>query len=296
MAENGIQALEKAEQCLPDVILLDVMMPGMDGFEVCQLIRKNPLVAEIPIIMLTALDDRKSLLDGLEAGADDYITKPYDRHELRARLIGITRLNRYRKLLEDRVNLEQVHLQLLAAYDATIEGWSRAMDLRDKETEGHTQRVTLLSEKLARLAGISEVGLIFFRRGALLHDIGKLGVPDAILLKPDKLTAEEWDIMRQHPQYAYDMIHSIEYLRPALDIPYCHHEKWDGSGYPRGLKGEEIPLAARIFAIIDVWDALTSDRPYRPAWDEEKTWEYINEQSGKHFDPHIVELFNKLMG
>ncbi len=296
MAENGIQALEKAEQCLPDVILLDVMMPGMDGFEVCQLIRKNPLVAEIPIIMLTALDDRKSLLDGLEAGADDYITKPYDRHELRARLIGITRLNRYRKLLEDRVNLEQVHLQLLAAYDATIEGWSRAMDLRDKETEGHTQRVTLLSEKLARLAGVSEVGLIFFRRGALLHDIGKLGVPDAILLKPDKLTAEEWDIMRQHPQYAYDMIHSIEYLRPALDIPYCHHEKWDGSGYPRGLKGEDIPLAARIFAIIDVWDALTSDRPYRPAWDEEKTWEYINEQSGKHFDPHIVELFNKLMG
>ncbi len=296
MAENGIQALEKAEQCLPDVILLDVMMPGMDGFEVCQLIRKNPLVAEIPIIMLTALDDRKSLLDGLEAGADDYITKPYDRHELRARLIGITRLNRYRKLLEDRVNLEQVHLQLLAAYDATIEGWSRAMDLRDKETEGHTQRVTLLSEKLARLAGVSEVGLIFFRRGALLHDIGKLGVPDAILLKPDKLTAEEWDIMRQHPQYAYDMIHSIEYLRPALDIPYCHHEKWDGSGYPRGLKGEDIPLAARIFAIIDVWDALTSDRPYRPAWDEEKTREYINEQSGKHFDPHIVELFNKLMG
>jgi len=296
MAENGIQALEKAEQCLPDVILLDVMMPGMDGFEVCQLIRKNPLVAEIPIIMLTALDDRKSLLDGLEAGADDYITKPYDRHELRARLIGITRLNRYRKLLEDRVNLEQVHLQLLAAYDATIEGWSRAMDLRDKETEGHTQRVTLLSEKLARLAGVSEVGLIFFRRGALLHDIGKLGVPDAILLKPDKLTAEEWDIMRQHPQYAYDMIHSIEYLRPALDIPYCHHEKWDGSGYPRGLKGEDIPLAARIFAIIDVWDALTSDRPYRPAWDEEKTRDYINEQSGKHFDPHIVELFNKLMG
>jgi putative two-component system response regulator len=296
MAENGIQGLEKAEQCLPDVILLDVMMPGMDGFEVCQRIRKNPLVAEIPIIMLTALDDRKSLLDGLEAGADDYITKPYDRHELRARLIGITRLNRYRKLLEDRVNLEQVHLQLLAAYDATIEGWSRAMDLRDKETEGHTQRVTLLSEKLARLAGISEVGLIFFRRGALLHDIGKLGVPDAILLKPDKLTPAEWDIMRQHPQYAYDMIHPIEYLRPALDIPYCHHEKWDGSGYPRGLKGEEIPLAARIFAIIDVWDALTSDRPYRPAWDEEKTWEYINEQSGKHFDPHIVELFNKLMG
>jgi len=296
MAENGLQAIEKAERFFPDVILLDVMMPGMDGFEVCQRIRNNPLLAEIPIIMLTALDDRKSLLDGLESGADDYITKPYDRHELRARLIGITRLNRYRKLLDDRVNLEQAHLQLLAAYDATIEGWSRAMDLRDKETEGHTQRVTVLSENLAKLAGIKEEELIFVRRGALLHDIGKLGVPDAILLKADKLTDEEWDIMRKHPQYAYDMIYPIEYLRPALDIPFCHHEKWDGSGYPRGLKGEEIPLAARIFAIVDVWDALTSDRPYRPAWNKEKTLKHINEQSGKHFDPHIVELFNKSLG
>ena len=296
MAENGLQAIEKAERFFPDVILLDVMMPGMDGFEVCQRIRNNPLLAEIPIIMLTALDDRKSLLDGLESGADDYITKPYDRHELRARLIGITRLNRYRKLLDDRVNLEQAHLQLLAAYDATIEGWSRAMDLRDKETEGHTQRVTVLSENLAKLAGIKEEELIFVHRGALLHDIGKLGVPDSILLKTDKLTDEEWDIMRKHPQYAYDMIYPIEYLRPALDIPFCHHEKWDGSGYPRGLKGEEIPLAARIFAIVDVWDALTSDRPYRPAWNKEKTLKHINEQSGKHFDPHIVELFNKSLG
>jgi putative two-component system response regulator len=295
MAENGLQALEKAIKFLPDVILLDVMMPGMDGFEVCQRIRNNPLLAEIPIIMLTALDDRKSLLDGLESGADDYITKPYDRHELRARLIGITRLNRYRKLLDDRTNIEQAHNQLLDAYDATIEGWSRAMDLRDKETEGHTQRVTILSVTLAKLAGIKEEELIFIRRGALLHDIGKLGVPDGILLKSDKLTDEEWDIMRKHPQYAYDMIYPIEYLRPALDIPFCHHEKWDGSGYPRGLKGEEIPLAARIFAIVDVWDALTSDRPYRPAWDKLKTLNHINEQSGKHFDPHVVELFNKLL-
>jgi putative two-component system response regulator len=295
IAENGFQALEKAHQLLPDVILLDVMMPDMDGFEVCQRIRNDPTLAEIPIIMLTALDDRKSMLDGLEAGADDYITKPYDRYELRARLIGITRLNRYRKLLDDRTNLEQAHMQLLSAYDATIEGWSRAMDLRDKETEGHTQRVTILSENLARLAGISEDELIFIRRGALLHDIGKLGVPDSILLKSDKLTDEEWVIMRMHPQYAHDMINPIDYLRPALDIPYCHHEKWDGSGYPRGLKGEEIPLPARIFAIIDVWDALTSDRPYRPAWSKEKTLSHINEESGRHFDPHVVELFNKLM-
>jgi len=295
MAESGLEALEKARQYLPDVILLDVMMPGMDGFEVCQRIRNDPLLAEIPIIMLTALDDRRSLINGLESGADDYITKPYDRYELRARLIGITRLNRYRKLLDDRADLEEAHVQLLSAYDATIEGWSLAMDLRDKETEGHTQRVTVLAEKLARLAGFSEDELVFFRRGALLHDIGKLGVPDSILLKSDKLTEEEWAIMHKHPQYAYDMIYPIEYLRPALDIPYSHHEKWDGTGYPLGLRGEGIPLAARIFAIIDVWDALTSDRPYRAAWDNQKALKYIREESGKHFDPHIVELFNKLI-
>ncbi|MBL8103027.1 MAG: response regulator [Anaerolineales bacterium] len=295
MAQNGPEALKKTRELLPDVILLDVMMPGMDGFEVCRNIRNDPLLAEIPIIMLTALDDRKSLLVGLESGADDYITKPYDRYELRARLLGITRLNRYRKLLNERANLEVAHEKLLSAYDATIEGWSHAMDLRDKETEGHTLRVTEISEKLGRIMGVSEDELIFMRRGALLHDIGKLGVPDAILLKPDKLTDEEWEIMHQHPQYAYDMIKPIEYLRPALDIPFCHHEKWDGSGYPRGLKGKDIPLTARIFAVVDVWDALTSDRPYRSAWDKEKAREYIKEQSGKHFDPHVVEQFLKMI-
>ena len=295
MAESGMEALEKARQILPDVILLDVMMPGMDGFEVCQRIRKDPILAEIPIVMLTALDDRKSFLTGLEAGADDYITKPYDRYELRARLLGITRLNRYKKLLDERANLEEAHEQLLSAYDATIAGWSHALDLRDKETEGHTLRVTELTEKLAHLMNISDADLIHMRRGALLHDIGKLGVPDSILLKPDKLTDEEWKIMRAHPQYAYEMIYSIEYLHPALDIPYCHHEKWDGSGYPRGLKGEEIPLTARIFAITDVWDALTSDRPYRLAWDSQKTLDHIREQSGKHFDPQITDLFLKMM-
>lgn len=295
MAQSGPEALKKTRELLPDVILLDVMMPGMDGFEVCRSIRNDPLLAEIPIIMLTALDDRKSLLIGLESGADDYITKPYDRYELRARLLGITRLNRYRKLLNERANLEVAHEKLLSAYDATIEGWSRAMDLRDKETEGHTLRVTEIAEKLGRIMGVGEDELIFMRRGALLHDIGKLGVPDAILLKPDKLTDEEWEIMHQHPQYAYDMIQPIEYLRPALDIPFCHHEKWDGSGYPRGLKGKDIPLTARIFAVVDVWDALTSDRPYRSAWDKEKAREYIKAQSGKHFDPHVVEQFLKML-
>ena len=295
MAENGYQAIEKAIAIQPDVILLDVMMPGLNGFDVCRRIRNEKQLAEIPILFLTALDDRQSLLKGLEAGADEFISKPFDRYELRARLLGITRLNRFHKLVEERSNLEKAHTELKTAYDATIEGWSRAMDLRDRETEGHTQRVTELTLKLAKAAGISQEELIHIRRGALLHDMGKLGIPDAILNKPGQLSAEEWVLMRQHPQLAYDMLYPIAYLHPALDIPYCHHEKWDGTGYPRALKAEEIPLAARIFAIVDVWDALTSDRPYRRAMLEEDVFKYLREQSGKHFDPQVVELFFKVI-
>jgi putative nucleotidyltransferase with HDIG domain len=191
-------------------------------------------------------------------------------------------------------SLQRGNIDLMLAYDATIEGWSHAMDLRDKETEGHTLRVTELTERLARTMGMSEAEIVHVRRGALLHDMGKMGIPDTILLKPDKLTDEEWVIMRRHPQFAYDMLSPITYLRPALDIPYCHHEKWDGTGYPRQLKGEQIPLAARIFAVIDVYDALTSDRPYRKAWSREKTLEHIKTNSGTHFDPKVVEAFIRL--
>jgi putative two-component system response regulator len=294
MAENGRQAIEKARSLLPDVILLDVMMPGMTGYEICQHIRNDPQLAEIPIIILTALDDRESMLTALKAGADDFISKPFDRFELRARLLGITRLNRYQKLIKERSKLREMHAQLLSAYEATIEGWSHAMDLRDRETEGHSRRVADLTMKLAKEFGMSDSELMHLRRGSLLHDMGKLGIPDSILHKPSGLTEEEWTIMRRHPQIAYDMLHSVEYLHPALDIPYCHHEKWDGSGYPRGLKGEEIPLAARIFAVVDVWDALTSDRPYRAAWTKEQALAHIREQSGRHFDPQVVEAFFRL--
>lgn len=295
MAENGLQAIEKAKKLLPDVILLDVMMPGMTGFEVCQRIRSDPQIAEIPIIILTALDDRESLLNALKAGADDFISKPFDRYELRARLMGITRLNRYQKLIQERAKLRDANTQLLSAYEATIEGWSHALDLRDRETEGHSRRVTQLTVKLAQALGISDHDIMHIRRGALLHDMGKIGIPDSILHKPDKLTDEEWKIMRQHPQLAYDMLYPIEYLRPALEIPLTHHEKWDGTGYPRGLKSEEIPIVARLFAVVDVWDALTSDRPYRPAWSPEEARAYIREQSGKHFDPQVVDLFFKVV-
>lgn len=188
-------------------------------------------------------------------------------------------------------NLQKSNLELQQAYDATIEGWSHALDLRDKETEGHTQRVTEMSQRLARIMGLKGEILLHMRRGALLHDIGKMGVPDSILLKPSEFTREEWEIMSKHPQLAYDWLKPIAYLNEALAIPYCHHERWDGSGYPRGLKGDEIPLTARIFTIVDEWDAITSDRPYRKAWPQEKAVEYIGENSGTHFDPEIVEVF-----
>lgn len=188
-------------------------------------------------------------------------------------------------------NLQQSNSELIQAYDATIEGWSRALDLRDKETEGHSQRVTEMTVRLARAFGLSEAELEQVRWGSLLHDIGKMGVPDGILLKPGALTDEEWIVMRKHPTFAFEMLSPIRFLRLALDIPYCHHEKWDGTGYPRGLKGDQIPLTARIFAIVDVWDALTSERSYRAAWSEEEAEIYIQNSSGTYFDPKAVDIF-----
>jgi response regulator RpfG family c-di-GMP phosphodiesterase len=480
-AASGPEALEKAAAILPDVILLDVMMPDMDGMEVCRRLRDNPKLAEMPIVMVTALSDDDSRVQGIEAGADDFISKPFSTAELRARVRTITRLNRYRRLAAEREQrqqaetvtqrqlerlaslhaidmditahldlssllarlVEQIHhrirvdivavlrfnperqrleyaalygadpisyplpdlpleqtlsgqalllrklmystnmgqtngtgalhigpvaavspeiVQTLVAasnlaqlqyagiestyavplitrgqikgvlallhrshlapdadwlefleilggqaavaldnadlfehlqrsYEATLEGWVRALDLRDKETEGHSQRVTEMSVRLARAMGLDEEEIEHVRRGALLHDIGKLGIPDQILLKPGPLTEEEWVIMRTHPTLAYQWLSPIDYLRPALDIPYCHHEKWDGSGYPRGLAGEQIPLAARIFAVVDVWDALSSDRPYRKRWPDEKVHAHLCEQAGSHFDTQVVETF-----
>lgn len=191
-------------------------------------------------------------------------------------------------------NLEQSNIELLDAYENTLEGWSKALDLRDKETEGHSMRVTHMTVLLARELGFSGSELTHVRRGALLHDIGKLGVPDSILRKPGPLADEEWQVMRQHTNYAYEWLSPISFLRPALDIPYCHHEKWDGTGYPQGLAGERIPVSARIFALADVWDALRSERPYRKAWSRRRCIEHIKNLSGSHFDPQIVVVFQKL--
>ena len=194
-----------------------------------------------------------------------------------------------RKHAEDALQL--AHQNLQEAYERTIEGWVHALDLRDRETEGHTQRVTELTIKVARALGFKEEQLIHIRRGALLHDMGKMAIKDEILQKPGPLTEAEWVEMRKHPIYTYEMLSPIAYLRPALDIPYCHHERWDGSGYPRGLKGEDIPLVARLFAIIDVWDALSSDRIYRKRSPHEEVAGYLRTEAGRLFDPRLVELF-----
>lgn len=215
-AGSGPEAIAQAHNLIPDLVLLDVMMPDMDGFEVCRSLRADPRLALVPIVLVTALDDQASRIRGLEAGADDFLSKPVSRAELRARVRTITRLNRFRTLLDER---QQAAEELARAYDATLEGWSRALDLRDHETEGHSRRVTEMTERLAIALGVPNAELAHIRRGALLHDIGKMGIPDAILRKPGPLDAEEWALMRRHPGLAYELLAPISYLQPALAIP-----------------------------------------------------------------------------
>ncbi len=199
------------------------------------------------------------------------------------------------RLREEIAERKKAEKELLQAYDATLEGWAKALEMRDQETSGHTQRAVNMTLELAKALNIPEEELINIRRGALLHDIGKMGIPDSILRKPGDLTKEEWEIMKQHTHYAYEWLAPIEYLHAALDIPRYHHEKWDGTGYPHGLKREEVPLAARIFAVVDMWDALCSDRPYRNAWQKEKATVWIKEHAGRDLDPNIVEVFIRLI-
>lgn len=190
--------------------------------------------------------------------------------------------------------LTQANKEVIKSYEQTIRGWVRVMDIRHQETLHHTERVTKATLELARLMGItSEKELKHIEQGAILHDIGKIGIPDSILLKPDKLDEEEWTVMKTHPVLAHEVLSNIQYLEPCMDIPYCHHEKWDGRGYPRGIAGEEIPFAARIFTVIDVWDALSHPRAYKAQWPEKRVLDYIREQSGQHFDPRVTKIFLK---
>jgi PAS domain S-box-containing protein len=283
-SHSGKVALERKMEFIPDLSVLDdeltanIVEIGEDfsSFLAMPLIAKDELKGVLELFSRAPLNLDPDWMSFLEALAGQAA-------------IAIDSAQLFREQ-------HQMTERLIHAYDATLDGWSHALDLRDKETEGHSYRVAELTLKLAVQFGVPESQIANIRRGAQLHDIGKMGIPDSILLKPGPLTEEEWAIMRQHPLYALDMLYPIEFLQPALDIPYCHHEKWDGTGYPQGLKGTEIPLAARIFAVVDVWDALTSNRSYRPAWSATQALKYIREQSGKHFDPQVVEEFLKLVG
>jgi HD-GYP domain-containing protein (c-di-GMP phosphodiesterase class II) len=277
--QAGKAALERRTVHVPDLNADDT------GF-----IRANLIAAErfeaYLVVPLTAKGEVKGVLEIFQRGPLDM---DEERRSFLEMLAGQAALAIDNALMFE--SLEKANVELIMAYDATIEGWSQALELRDQETQGHSARVLELTLQLAVAMDLRDKESQDIRRGVLLHDIGKMGIPDSILHKPGQLTDDEWEIMRKHPQYAFDMLAPIVYLRNSLDIPYCHHEKWDGTGYPRQLKGETIPLAARIFSIVDVYDALTSDRPYRKAWSREKTIEHIIEQSGKHFDPRVVDVF-----
>lgn len=281
--------------------ILDVQMPGMNGYELAEFLRGNESTSKLPIIFLSAMySDEYHHRKGYDVGAVDFLSKPYIPEIL------ISKVRVFISLYEQRLQLEswghwlefvvdeRTH-ELSQSYDETLMGWAKALELRERETAGHSHRVVKLTLRMVNEIGIPPDQQVHIYRGALLHDIGKMGISDTILLKPAALTPDEWVDMRQHPIYAYELLRKIKFLEPALSIPYCHHEKWDGSGYPRGLKGEEIPLEARIFALADVWDALISERPYRKAMPREEVTQYLRDHSGSHFDPSLVERFIKIM-
>jgi putative two-component system response regulator len=288
-ARNLHEARARIEEGLPTLLLSDLRLPDGDAMDFL------PADGEpqYPLVIMTGQGTERDAVEALKRGAIDYVEKSGDAF---ARMPGIVeralaewRHRVERQLMQDA--LQEANRELAEAYEATIEGWSRALDLRDRETEGHTRRVADLTERLAISCGMPPAQVVHVRRGAFLHDIGKMGVPDAILHKPGPLTDEEWAVMRLHPSYAWDMLHPIAHLRPALDIPWAHHERWDGTGYPRRLSGEDIPLAARLFSVVDVWDALRSDRPYRLAVPSEEVIRHLRARAGTHFEPRIVELF-----
>lgn len=280
-----------------DAVLSDHSAPDFDSYAALRLLTETG--KDIPFIIVSGTIGEETAVRAMKAGAHDYILKDRLGRLVPAlgRELSEAEQRRARRVAEAALSEHEQRAarDLAAAYEDTLEGWARALDLRDHETEGHSRRVTEMTLELARRMGVKEDELIHIRRGCLLHDIGKMGIPDRILLKPAPLTTEEWEIMRRHPAYAYELLYPIPYLRPALDIPYCHHEKWNGSGYPRGLAGRDIPLAARMFAAVDIWDALRSDRPYRTAWSTERVLKHIRSLAATELDPDIVATFAKIV-
>lgn len=279
------------------LVIADAVADDFGALAALEVLQANQ--NDIPVIVVSRTANEEDAVRIMRAGASDYLSigrlarlGPVVDRVLKEREERRGRRQAERAVRERE---QQALLELAAAYEATVAGWSNALDLRDRETDGHSRRVTDLTVRLARTMGVTEAEIVHIRRGALLHDIGKMGIPDGILLKPAALTPDEWVIMRQHPTFAYQLLAPIEYLRPALDIPYCHHERWDGTGYPRGLKATEIPLAARMFAAIDIWDALRSDRPYRPAWTAERSRAHLASLAGTHLDPAVVTAFLALL-
>lgn len=308
VALDGETALESARENSPDIILLDVMMPGMDGYEVCKWLKNSPETFNIPVIFITALSDEADEAKGLELGAVDYITKPFNPDLVRARLRNHLELKSYRDSLEEQVAAQVQELSQARA--ATIASMATLAEFRDPETGAHIYRtqlyVKLLAEKLAKKSpGIFKPSVIeLLYQSAPLHDIGKVGVPDAILLKPSGLTREEFEEMKKHTLYGSRAIKKTEtilgsnsFLYLAREIAEFHHERWDGSGYPHGLKGKEIPLCARLMSMADVYDALISKRPYKPPFTHEEAVKIITEGDGRtkpeHFDPDVMKIFKE---
>ncbi len=311
-AANGRIGLDKIIATLPDLILTDVNMPEMDGYELCEEVKKNPATSNIPIILVTAQDDRESLVRGLRIGADDFLIKPVNPSELQARVRNLLlvkdyrdHMKRYTAELETQVGvrtrelhkafdqLRQVNFQLKGSTLDTIRRLSTAAEYRDTATGAHIWRISHYSQLIAREMELSPDEVEDILYASPMHDIGKIATPDHILLKPGKLTEAEWSIMEEHTLIGEQILNGSNQtlLAMAGDIASGHHERWDGSGYPRGLSGEDIPLSARITAVADVFDALTTERVYKDAWTSDKAFKYIKEKSGSHFDPRCVDAF-----
>ncbi|MBU2550353.1 MAG: two-component system response regulator [Proteobacteria bacterium] len=305
LARDGAEALEKVRENPPDLILLDIMMPRMNGFETAGKIRSDPATMLIPIVMVTALQDVEDRVKALEVGADDFLTKPVDRMELRARVRSLLKvkayndhMKNYQQELEAQVaqrteQLRQAFEKITRASLETIHRLARAAEYKDEDTGAHILRMSNYSAAIARKMGLDDVTVERILYAAPMHDVGKIGIPDSILLKPGPLGKEEWELMKQHTTIGARILEGSDgdFIRMAEMISLTHHEKWDGNGYPRGLQGEDIPLVARIVAIADVFDALMSKRPYKQPFSLEKSLGIIRESRGSHFDPEAVDAF-----
>ena len=291
-----------------DLVLSDIEMPGGNGIDLLRQVKAfDP---DVDVVMVTGVVDLTTALQSIREGASDYVTKPFNLEEVRIvveRTLDKRRLIRenraYQQRLEEKVEertrelnvkkreIEVLYQDLQSSYESTLQALVTALDFRDNETQGHSSRVVEYAVLIASTIGVREPEMSWIRQGAILHDVGKIGVPDAILKKPGKLSLEEWEDMKRHPEMGFRMLQHIHFLAPALDIVLCHQERWDGSGYPRGLKGEQIPLGARIFAVVNTFDAMTSDRPYRPAMSIQAAREEVNRFAGIQFDPQVACVF-----